>query len=324
MATNVARKQQTQSLANAPVLRLRVRGPGVRSGRISVPDLIRICQETQNAVTRQAEALEGRKTIHPGPTTQLIRHECTLELVAIRKGSTTLEFALAKPQLFLPLEEVGTFATTVVQELADTIKSLGNGNKKTNIDPGVLGSIYGLGSVVAPKRITGVEWISPKRDGRQQIRAIVDTIVRERAAKRLSSPTKVSRFVDGILDMADFRPRDRKCRIDPAIGTPVMCSFRPEDEHVIQTLLRQPVRASGIATIQPYTGRIELLDISSIEALPSLSLGEGNFLASQSIQQLIEAQSVKPIRDISRFAGIIPDDEIDDFVSDIYQSRKTP
>lgn len=322
MAGSAAKKGQLQSVADVPVLRLRVRGPGVRSGRISVPDLIKICQETQNAVKRQAEALEGRKTIHPGPTTQQIRHECTLELVAIRKGSTMLDFALAKPQMHLQFEDIGTFANSVVQELVEAIRSLGNGNKKANIDPGVLGSIYGLGSVVAPERISGVEWIAPKRGGKRQVSAIVDSTVRERVAKRLSSPIRAPRYVDGVLDMADFKPRDRKCRIDPAIGAPVMCSFKAEHDNVIQALLRQPVRASGIATIQPYTGRIELLEISSIEALPSLALGEGNFFASPSIQQLIEAQGVKPIRDISIFAGVIPDDEIEDFLSEIYQARK--
>src|ERR1019366_4791429 len=114
----------------------------IRSGKIAVPDLIKICQDAQSAVNRQAEALEGRKTRHPGPTTNLIRHECTLELIAIRKGSTTLDFGFAKAQMTLPFDEVRMFGAEVVEELADTIKSLGNGNKKRDLDPGVLQSIY--------------------------------------------------------------------------------------------------------------------------------------------------------------------------------------
>lgn len=235
-----------------------------------------------------------------------------------------LGFALAKPQMHLPFEEVGTFATTVVQELADTINSLGTGSKKTNVDPGVLGSIYGLGSVLTSGRITGVEWIAPKRGSTRRVTATVDTKVRERVAKKLSTPAKVARYIDGVLDMADFKPRDRKCRIDPAIGAPVMCSFRAGHENLIQALLRQPVRAEGIAAVQPYTGRIELLEISPIEPLPSLARGGGNFLSSQSIQQLVEAQGIKPVRDVSTFGGIIPDEEVEDFISDIYQARKNP
>jgi hypothetical protein len=71
----------------------------VRRGRIPVPDLIRICQEMQNAVSRQAEAQEGKKTMHPGPVALSIQQECTLELVGIKGGSTLLQFDLAKPQI---------------------------------------------------------------------------------------------------------------------------------------------------------------------------------------------------------------------------------
>lgn len=41
-----------------------------------------------------------------------------------------------------------------------------------------------------------------------------------------------------------------------------------------------------------------------------------------SLQQLIDSQDVKPVRDISVFAGLIPDDEINSFVSEIYEARK--
>jgi hypothetical protein len=121
-----------------PVLTLKVNGPKVRKGRISVPDLIKICSDAQNAVTRQAEALEGRKSLHPGPTTGQIRQECTLELMAIRDGSTMLDFSLAKPQLPLPFDDAKSFGTEAVGEVAETIRSLGNGNQQQDIDPGVL------------------------------------------------------------------------------------------------------------------------------------------------------------------------------------------
>ena len=176
------------SVAEAPVLRLEVKGPGVRSGRIAVPDLIKVCQDTQNAVKRQAEVLEGRKTIHPGPTTQQISHECTLELVAIKRGSTRLDFALTKPQMHLPFKETSEFAVAVVQELAESIKSLGSDNQESDIDPGVLNSIYALSSVVSTERITGIEWIVPKVAGKRQISATVNQVVRERVARRLSTP----------------------------------------------------------------------------------------------------------------------------------------
>jgi len=313
-----AKKPEPQG--ESPVLRLNVRGPGIRSGRIAVPDLIKICQDAQSAVTRQAEALEGRKTLHPGPTTELIRHECTLELFAIRKGSTTLEFGLAKAQMPLPFDDVKTFGAEVVEELADTIKSLGNGNKKQDLDPGVLQSIYGLGSIVGTGRISELTWIAPK-GGRKQVRGLINKKVRERAATRLSGPTFKVVQIDGVLDMADFSRRDRKCRIDPAIGTSVTCTFGPDHETVIQALLRQPVRVVGIGKILPHSDRVESLDIQKIEPLPSLALGEGNFVMSPTIEQLAVAQGVKPLNDIGKLGGFLADDELDDFVSEIYGSR---
>ena len=307
----------------SPVLSLKVRGPGITSGRISVADLVKICQEAQSAVNRQAEALEGRKTIHPGPVADQIRHECMLELIAIRKGSTTLDFGLANPQMEFPYAEMRNFGSDVVRELADTIRSLGNGNKKSDLDPGVLQSICGLGSVVGAGRITELEWISPK-SGRGKLVGALNQKVRERAAAQLSSPRFQVTQVDGVLDMADFRRKDRKCRIDPAIGASVICTFGPEHENDVHTLLRQPVRAVGSARIQPNSGRIDSLEIQKIEPLPSLSLGEGNFFMTSSIEQLAASQGVKPLRDVSQLSGLLADDEVDDFIAAIYESRKRP
>lgn len=304
----------------SPVLTLKVDGPGIRSGRIAVPDLIRICQEAQSAMTRQAEAIEGRKTVHPGPTTMLIQHECTLELIGIRKGSTNLDFGLAKAQRPLPFDDVRMFGSEVVEELADTIKSLGNGNKKRDLDAGVLQSIYDLGSIMEGGRITALDWIAPK-PGKKRLLGSLNKKVRERAATRLSGPRFKFTQLDGVLDMADFSRRDRRCRIDPAIGAPVICTFSPEYEQEIQALLRQPVRITGLGRILPHSDRVDSLEIQTINPLPSLSLGEGNFALSANIEQLVAAQGVKPLRDASVLAGVLADDEVDDFIAAIYESR---
>lgn len=308
-------------LIEAPVLQLKVRGPGVRSGKIPVPDLIRICADLQNAVRRQAEALEGRKTIHPGPTTLQIREECTLELIGIKKGTTTLNFGITKPQIPLPFGDASAFGE-VVAELASSIDSLGNGNRH-EIDPGVLQSLYSLGGVLETSRISEIEWIVPKRGNIRRAKATFNPAVRERVAARLSAPRRISAHVDGILGMADFKPKDRKCRIDPAIGGSVMCSYKPELENQVYALLRQPVRVTGIASLQPYTDKIELIDMESVEPLPSISLGAGNFFAAYSLTELATVQGIKPIRDTSILVGGFPEDEdVDDFLTEIYGSRR--
>ncbi len=304
------------------VLTLKVRGPGVRSGRIPVPELIRICRDAQKAVTRQAEAMQGRRsTMHPGPSTLPIQQECTLELVGLKKGSTTLQFGLAKPQLVLP--DQLTLGTDVVFEVGQTIKALNNGNDGQNIDVGVLEGLYDLGAIVKSREISELEWIVPRVGTRKIVRAKFTNKVRERVAKRLSSPRKERTQVDGVLDMADFKPQDQKCRIDPAIGASVICTFDERQANKIQGLLRKPIRATGVATFAPNTTRIDTLQIESVEPLPSLSLGGGNFYVSATVEELASAQKVAPLKRASDLAGAIPEEEdIDKFLSDIYQARE--
>jgi hypothetical protein len=46
------------------------------------------------------------------------------------------------------------------------------------------------------------------------------------------------------------------------------------------------------------------------------------FFASPTMEQLMESQGIKPVRDISVFAGVIGDEEIADFVAEIYAARE--
>src|SRR5260370_33663243 len=106
------------------VLQLKVEGPGVRPGGISVPDLLRICEQAQIAVNRQAEKMEGREdTIRRGPKIAKVHSECTLELVRLRSGSTTLGFVISQPQQRLP--GITTFGEEVVASIVTGVKSLG-------------------------------------------------------------------------------------------------------------------------------------------------------------------------------------------------------
>lgn len=303
-----------------PVLRLKVQGPRVKRGRIAVPDLVKICQEAQAAVKRQAEALEGRKTLHPGPVSSVIQGECTLELIAIKKGSTTLEFAFSQPQMHMP----GTVAigTEALAELTLSIKSLGNGNKRT-IDPGVLQSVYNLGEIVEGKSITSIQWIVPGRGKQRRLQASLTPTVRNRAGQRLSAPTTAPATIDGVLDMADFKPEDRKCRIDPPTGAPIICTFDLSLDDRVQGLLRQTVRGSGVARYAPYSNKIDVLQLEDLIPIPSVALGEGSFHNGISLVELADAQKVKPFRNPSILAGAIPpDQDVDDFLDVIYSARR--
>jgi hypothetical protein len=156
------------------------------------------------------------------------------------------------------------------------------------------------------------------------IKAKITKTVRERAAAHLSKPTFKPVQIDGVLDMADFSRKDRKCRVDPAIGLPVVCLFSVEFEEKVHANIRQAVRVRGIAKIQADSGRMEYVQMNELEPLPSLALGEGNFFQSPSIHELAEAQGVKPLSRSKAMDWFASDEEIDAFVADIYNARKRP
>jgi len=183
-----------------PLLKLRIQGPGVRSGAINVPDLIRICQATQDAVSRQAEAMRGGQSLRPGPKTSVVYEECTLELTGIEKGSTILPFTLAKPQQPLPMPEITNFGHDVVRQVATAVKALGSRRslKNEHFEAGLLDSLRGMGEILN-KGLTKIEWIVPS-NGRPAVKATFDKRVKERVIERIKAPTMRSETVEGVLE----------------------------------------------------------------------------------------------------------------------------
>jgi hypothetical protein len=46
-----------------------------------------------------------------------------------------------------------------------------------------------------------------------------------------------------------------------------------------------------------------------------------DFFTAKTIEQLLAEQGISPIADVSIFSGVIPDEDIDEFVADIYRGR---
>jgi hypothetical protein len=305
-----------------PLLKLRIQGPGVRSGAINVPDLIRICQSTQDAVNRQAEAMRGGQSLRPGPKTSVVYEECTLELTGIEKGSTVLPFTLAKPQQPLPMPEIANFGHDVVRRVADVVKALGSRRslKNEHFEAGLLDSLRAMGEILS-KDLSKIEWIVPG-NGRPAVRATFDRRVKERVIERIKAPTTRLETVEGVLEMADFKSQDRRCRIHPSVGQSILCTFTTEQEQEIQDSLRKPVRIMGTATVNPNNGRVESIALSSVEAIEELLIGERDFHRGRSLEQLAEAQGVEPLQNTRVLAGGWPEvEDLDLFLEDVYSSR---
>jgi len=306
-----------------PLLKLRIEGPGIRAGAISVPDLVRICHATQDAVNRQAEAMRGGQSLRPGPKSSVVYQECTLELTGIEKGSTVLPFVLAKPQQQLPIPELTTFGREVVREVVTALKNIGSRKpRKSGFEAGLLDSLSEMGEVLN-KDVTKIEWIVPG-NGRRSVKAVFDRRVRDRVLERIKAPSTRTETVEGVLEMADFKEQDHRCRIHPLIGQPIVCTFTPEQEQEVQDALRKPVSITGKATINPNNGKVESIAIKSLSVTEQLLIGAKEFHSGRSLQQLAEAQGVEPLTNPKVLVGGWPDGEdVDEFVEDIYSSRAT-
>jgi hypothetical protein len=126
----------------------------------------------------------------------------------------------------------------------------------------------------------------------------------------------------GVLEMADFKPDEYKCRLKPTLEAPVTCTFDAAQANEIQAALRHPVRVVGRATISAQTQKVESVAIERIESLDSLELDAGSFFAHPTFDQLVRQQAIKPLRDVRQLAGGILDDlDVDELVDDIYRSR---
>jgi hypothetical protein len=304
------------------LLELRVDGPAIHSGRITVPDLLTLCEHAQNAVARQAEAMEGRQSLRPGPKVTKVKDECTLELTGIGRGSTTLMFALAKPQQNLP--GVVTFAEEVIVEVTKTLKAFEK-RKKPDVrsDAGVLDSLNRMGEVLDRRGISRVEWIVPGRSkGKRTVKATITKTVRKRVAESIAVPVKKEVTIEGRLEMADFRTTDERCRIHPPVGNPIQCFFDRSMEDEIYKALRKTIRVTGEALINPVSGKTEQIAIRAIEPIDPLSVTAADFFTGKSIEELAKAQGIQPMRKLSVLKGGWPDDEsLDEFLDETYRDR---
>jgi hypothetical protein len=297
-----------RSKSEKPLLKIRVHGAAFKPGRIPVPLLVRICNEAQTAVNRQAEALEGKRSLRPGPVVANIARECTLELFGLRKGSTTLNFARAAGQG--KLVESQSLSFEAVAGVAVAIKAASQTRGRGAVpDIGVLDTLNNLGDTF-DRGISKIEWIVPAHNGTKRLAAQFDPSVRAKIVSRIHKPTtSVSSTVEGTLELAEG-----KCRINPPVGAPILCGFEQEKAGAVFDAMRKSVKV----TMDNKTHKIENIEITS---RPD-TLGSSSFFEAKTIEQLLAEQDIHAVTDLSALSGALPDEDLDDMVAEIYQARK--
>jgi hypothetical protein len=317
-------RAQKKQKRPAYALKVKVEGPGVHNKSIPIPELLKICASIQSAVHREAEAMErpAAPTLRRGPITAIAQDECTLELTGIVAGSTGLLFRYAKSQQHLPIEAI-TFGAEVLARVASTVRDFEKNKEIPNIDAGVLASLQELGTALDRRSITKISLIVPGRDGRKgAVKAVYTPAVRERITARIKARVQERLSIEGKLEMADFKEAGRVCRIHPTVGMPVQCSYDSSNDEEIYQALRRPARVTGVARVNPHSGKVEEIKIEKIEILDELMLGARNFTAGYSLEHLAEMQGVQPLKRPDELAGGWPPDEnIDEFIDATYGSR---
>ncbi|HUA21539.1 MAG TPA: hypothetical protein VMB25_22500, partial [Bryobacteraceae bacterium] len=122
------------------------------------------------------------------------------------------------------------------------------------------------------------------------------------------SEAKPSDSFEGTLELTEG-----KARIVPAVGAPTQFSFGADQAPAVLQATRKPVKA----TVDAKTHKLENIEVTSGPVID----GGRRFFVAKTIDQLIAEQGIHPITNLKSLAGAIPDEDVDDFIADIYRDR---
>jgi hypothetical protein len=310
-----------------PLFTIKLKLPaGVAPGHIPVPVLLTVCSDAQKAVNRQAEALQGRDSEKPGRHTEAVTRECTLELIGLKKGSTTLDFGSTQQQQSLP--ELQSLSIKAVSAVTNTLKAVARKRgKATATDLGVLEALDELGEVFN-KGVENLQLIVPGIRGQRKrlaaefspqilpkLRARKQELLplngHGAAQNQTQTPVQVpgdGQFFEGLLE-----PLDGKVRISPVAGPSTVVTFSADKAENVYGAMHKPVRVK----VEPNTHKLKDIEVTQTQ----LFTGTEVFVL-RTIDQLIAEQKVQPIADPTVFASL-SDDDVDALIAEIHQGRQT-
>jgi hypothetical protein len=315
-----------------PLLKILFDGSAVGPGRIPVGHLLRFLTHMTKALQRAGRVLQGRgESARRGRQPQSVKDELSLDLVMLTHGSPSavLGFDRHQKQEMLPgIPDVG------LEILEKTLVGLGNiqeGEETLPVgyDTGVLMAWRDAGGVFN-QGISRIEFTLNLRE--KPLRTTFTPQGFTRLQERIKGHQTNIRTIEGRLLMADFKEHGTRCRVHPSAGEPVLCLFDEEQKDEVLDDMLHYVRIVGEAKEDHDTGKIVSIKIKDIERLEDQEdkaqdlLPQGtpisrSFWESPSLDELAQAQNVRPLSDVRALFGTWPGEEEDGFEEIIDELR---
>ncbi len=314
-----------------PLLKVRFDGEAVGPGKIPVAHLLRFLDNLGKALQRTGRVLAGEaESVRRGPQPRSIKEEVALDLVLLTHGSPSavLGFERRQTEASLPGVDLGI----EILEKAMVGLAAAQGTDETlpaGYDAGVLMAWRDAGTLFTQ----GIEKIEFTLNHRTEpLRATYTSKGFARIQERIKGPQTNIRTIEGRLLMADFKEHGTRCRVHPPVGDPVLCLFDEEQKDEVLEDILQYVRIVGEAKEDAVSGKISSIKIHDIERLEEYEgeatelLPQGtpisrSFWESPSLDELAEAQNVKPMADVRALFGTWPGDVDDGFEDAIDELR---
>lgn len=316
---------------NNPLLKIRFDGGAVGPGKIPVEHLLTFLANMSKALLRTGRVLTGEaESVRRGRQPRSVKEEVALDLVLLTHGSpaAVLGFERRQSETMLPGMDLGL---EILEKALSGLSAVQEADDKlpAGYDTGVLMAWRDAG-ILFSKGITKIEFTLNRREA-----PLITAFTPEgltRIQERIKGPQTNIRTIEGRLLMADFKEHGTRCRVHPSVGEPVLCLFDEEQkDEVLEDLLRY-VRIVGEAKEDPLTGKIASIKIRDIERLEDRESGSADLLPkstpisrdfwdSPTLDELAQAQSVRPMRDVRMLFGTWPGELNDGFEEAVDELR---
>lgn len=314
-----------------PFLKIRFDGEALGPGKIPVGHLLSFLTNLNKALLRTGRVLVGEvESVRRGRQPRSIKEEVALDLVLLTHGSPAAvlgferrQTGAALPGMDLGLEifETALSGLSAVQEADDRLPP--------GYDAGVLMAWRDAGTLFS-KGVTNIDFSLNHRGAPLMTKLTPEGFTR--IQERIKGPQTNIRTIEGRLLMADFKEHGTRCRVHPSAGEPVLCLFDEEQKDEVLEDILQYVRIVGEAKEDPLTGKIASIKIHDIERLEDREgeaadlLPQGtpisrDFWESPTLDELAQAQNVKPMMDVSALFGTWPGEADDGFEKVIDELR---